>query len=54
MSKRGAMVILSVGQEVSRFLQYYFDSNKKKESASKKYCKIHFNLDSGRAEVIFD
>jgi hypothetical protein len=38
---------------VSRFLGYYFDSIKNKKQPSKKYSKIHFNLDCARAEAIF-
>ena len=37
--------------EVSRFLGYFFDSIKNKKQLSKKYSKIHFNLDCGRAEA---
>ncbi len=48
------MAISSVGREVSRFLGYFFDSIKNKKQPSKKYSKIHFNLDCAGAEAIFD
>jgi hypothetical protein len=38
---------------VSRFLGYFFDSIKNKKQPSKKYPKIHFNLDFARAEATF-
>jgi hypothetical protein len=38
---------------VSRFLGYFFDSFKNKKQPSKKYSKIHFNLDCARAEATF-